>query len=140
MPLNVLSIGAWTRFLTPGLVASPDLGAAISMSPQPMLYLHVVHALDTFRIALPVDGSIVSGLSAIKGGNDALAISFDLVPAACEFACWSWGSQGSGFEEYREGKWKAVGDFTGGAASAGGRCELTGLSKVRARIGKHGVD
>jgi hypothetical protein len=138
LPLNVLSIGAWTRFLTPGLVASPDLGAAISMSPQPMLYLHVVHAHDTFRIALPVDGAVMSGLSATKGSNDALAISFDLVPAAYGFACWSWGSQGSAFEEYRKGKWKAVGDFTGGAASAGGRCELTGLSEVCACFGHRG--
>lgn len=144
LPLSVLSIGNWTRFLTPGVgLITPDLGAALSTTEQ-KLYFYIVHMNETFRISVPVTSNVMEGLSALQGNSDALAIAFELSPDSVEFGCWV-ENRMEGMYEYDAfgratglggyggmggGGWKEVKDFTGGEAVRGGRCELTGTVEV----------
>ncbi|WVQ80964.1 hypothetical protein IAT38_003071 [Cryptococcus sp. DSM 104549] len=120
LPVSVLSIASWTRFLTPGTGTShPDLACAIRFTPHPQLSLYVVHKTDTFRIEIPLIPAAVSGV--LAAGNpgvnaEAVAIKFELAPGVAGYANWDEGGGG----------WKAVGDFTGGETTRGGKCELTG--------------
>ncbi|KIR31099.1 hypothetical protein I352_06528 [Cryptococcus deuterogattii MMRL2647] len=134
LPITVLSIAKWTRFLTPGTGnICPDLAASIrfpssSISSDPSSLLLTLHLyiLDTtiFRIDIPLSTSVISNFQA--GNNpsvntDAVAVRFELGRNKVRFACWV-------AEEGKE--WKETGDFTGGEAGSGGRVELTGPASV----------
>jgi hypothetical protein len=118
LPITVLSISPWTRFLTPGAgYYSPDLGLAIRTTHPAAVRLYVVHKGETFRLSLPISSNCISRVYAADNPSlnaDAVAVRLDLVPTAAEYSCW------------KDGEWKATVDFTGGAASSGGRCEITG--------------
>lgn len=134
LPITVLSIAKWTRFLTPGTGnICPDLAASIrlpssSISSDPSSLLLTLHLyiLDTtiFRIDIPLSTSVISNFQA--GNNpsvntDAVAVRFELGRNKVRFACWV-AEEGKG--------WKETGDFTGGEAGSGGRVELTGPASV----------
>lgn len=134
LPITVLSIAKWTRFLTPGTGnIRPDLAASIRFRsastpshPSPLfptLHLYVLHT-TIFRIDIPLSTSAISNLQATNNPSvitDAVAVRFELGRGKVRFACWI-DEEGAG--------WKEVGDFTGGEAGAGGRVELTGPASV----------
>lgn len=134
LPITVLSIAKWTRFLTPGTGnICPDLAASIRFRsastpshPSPLLptlHLYVLHT-TIFRIDIPLSASVISNLQATNNPSvitDAVAVRFELGRGQVRFACWI-DEEGAG--------WKEVGDFTGGEAGAGGRVELTGPASV----------
>ncbi|WVR03562.1 hypothetical protein IAU60_000554 [Kwoniella sp. DSM 27419] len=124
LPISVLSIAKWTRFLMPGSL-EPDLAAALRMATglDAMLFFYVTHATETFRVAIPVMTNSIGDLQAAANpvlNADAVAIRFELKAGCARYAAW--------YEE--ESRWKDIGDFTGGEASAGGSCELTGAKDV----------
>ncbi len=53
---------------------------------------------------------------------DAVAVSFEMEAGRAVYASWTEMEDG--------GYWRVVGDFTGGEAAGGGRCELTGDREV----------
>lgn len=143
MPISVLTISSWTRFLTPGSGhTSPDLGLAIRLSHPPVIRLYVMHQSDTYRLTVPIapaciarihPASLFSTPTATPASNadtgpmsrapmqdaESALIKFEMVPTAAEYGCWS------------DGEWRGTVDFTGGAASSGGLCEITGDREVR---------
>lgn len=139
LPVTVVSVSNWARFLTPGSgLTNPDVGAALHRSELKM-YLYVVHLRETFRISLPISSTAISSLNAVQGPSDSMAINFQLDPGKAEFACWtddmslsSLGSLGTGSQSLtrKGGEWRTIADFTGGEATRGGRCELTGYTEV----------
>lgn len=134
LPITVLSIAKWTRFLNPGTGnIRPDLAASIRFPststpshPSPLLptlHLYVLHT-NIFRIDIPLSPSVVSSFQVANNpsvSTDAVAVRFELGRDKVRFACWI-EKEGAG--------WKEVGDFTGGEAGSGGRVELTGLASV----------
>ncbi|WWC58186.1 uncharacterized protein I303_100722 [Kwoniella dejecticola CBS 10117] len=130
LPITVLSIANWTRFLMPGTgIAHPDLAATIRFPPsdQPSLYLNVVHQTDTFRIEIPISPSAMSNLQSVQNpslNTEAVAISFELSMSTAKYAAWTEG------EKAGQGLWSEVGDFTGGETHGGGKCELTGDKEI----------
>lgn len=134
LPITVLSIAKWTRFLNPGTGnIRPDLAASIRFPststpshPSPLLptlHLYVLHT-NIFRIDIPLSPSVVSNFQVANNpsvSTDAVAVRFKLGRDKVRFACWI-EKEGAG--------WKEVGDFTGGEAGSGGRVELTGLASV----------
>lgn len=134
LPITVLSIAKWTRFLNPGTGnIRPDLAASIRFPststpshPSPLLptlHLYVLHT-NIFRIDIPLSPSVVSSFQVANNpsvSTDAVAVRFELGRDKVRFACWI-EKEGAG--------WKEVGDFTGGEAGSGGSVELTGLASV----------
>ncbi|KAK8845608.1 hypothetical protein IAR55_006324 [Kwoniella newhampshirensis] len=128
LPISVLSIGNWTRFLTPGSgTTNPDLGATLHIADCPSdeskLYLYVVHQGDPYRIEIPLLPGAITDIHAASNpalNIEAVAIRFDLAPNAAEFGRWSG----------EHNRWVEFRDFTGGPASLGGRCELTGSRDI----------
>ncbi|WVQ93603.1 hypothetical protein IAU59_000678 [Kwoniella sp. CBS 9459] len=131
LPISVLSIANWTRFLMPGTGSShPDLAAALRFPPTPnptnlqaQLYLYVVHKTDSFRIELPLVPTCVSNLQAASNPSlnaEAVAIRFELSMGTAKYAAWEDGEE----------SWNEVADFTGGETSGGGKCELTGDKEI----------
>ncbi|ODN76315.1 hypothetical protein L202_06242 [Cryptococcus amylolentus CBS 6039] len=123
LPITVLSISKWTRFLTPGTGHThPDLGAAVSFSPTtPTLHLYILHR-TLFRLDIPLSPSTVQGLQATSNPGvslESVAVGFQVVEGGVEF--WGW-QDGMG--------WGREGDFTGGQAGNGGKVELTGSKEV----------
>jgi len=125
VPITVLSISSWTRFLAPGTgYLSPDLGCSIAISATSSLSMYITHKAETFRISIPIHTHTMSNLQATANpavNTDAVAIGFDLATGSAAFASWS---------ESEEECWRVVGDITGGEAEDGGRCELTGDREV----------
>ncbi|TYJ51296.1 hypothetical protein B9479_008139 [Cryptococcus floricola] len=124
LPITVLSISKWTRFLTPGTGHThPDLGAAVSFSlPTPTLHLYILHG-NLFRIDIPLSPSTVQGLQATSNPGvslESVAVRFQVVEGGVEF--WGW-QDGMG--------WGRVGDFTGGQAGNGGKVLLPAFSRVQ---------
>ncbi|KAK4689592.1 hypothetical protein P7C73_g521, partial [Tremellales sp. Uapishka_1] len=124
LPITVLSIASWTRFLTPGIgVASPDLVASLKYTSPPLLSLYVVHKTDTFRISIELSPTNVTDLQAAANRNvnqEAVAVRFHLSPEVARYASW----------RESQGRWEEISDFTGGDATSGGRCELTGDREI----------
>ncbi|ODN79053.1 hypothetical protein L198_07932 [Cryptococcus wingfieldii CBS 7118] len=123
LPITVLSISKWTRFLTPGTGHThPDLGAAVSFSlPTPTLHLYILHG-SLFRLDIPLSPSTIQGLQATSNPGvslESVAVRFQMIEGGEEF--WGW-QDGMG--------WVRVGDFTGGQAGEGGKVELTGSKEV----------
>lgn len=129
LPLFVLSISPWTRFVNPGSEATcPDLGASLSLSPSPRINVYVVHENETYRISFAVSGTAMTALQLVKGTKglpDHAAIAFELGAGAAEF--WTWTEHG---ENGTLGMWTPIADFTGGVVSQGGRCDMTGAKDV----------
>lgn len=134
LPITVLSIAKWTKFLTPGTGnICPDLAASIrfpstSTSSDPsslLLALHLyVHDTTVFRIDIPLSTSVISSFQAANNpsvNTDTVAVRLELGRSKVRFACWV-AEDGTG--------WKETGDFTGGEAGSGGRVELTGPASV----------
>ena len=136
IPITVLRISDWTRFLTPGVgVLNPDLGCALYAPPSSpisphssmghfergaRLFLYVVHS-GIFRISIPINLATMSNIQGHSNhslNSEAMAMSFELAPGSLEFDSWQNDRNGTG--------WVGVGDFTNGEASSGGRCEITG--------------
>ncbi|WWC66777.1 uncharacterized protein I206_100682 [Kwoniella pini CBS 10737] len=130
LPISVLSIANWTRFLMPGSgISHPDLAAAVRFthSTHPSLYAYVVHQTDTFRIEIPINPSAISNLQSVENpslNSEAVAISFELSMNTAKYAAWNED------EHTDHGVWNEVGDFTGGETQGGGKCELTGDKEV----------
>lgn len=127
VPITVLSISSWTRFLAPGTgFSSPNLGCSLSFHPTPTLSLFVIHKTETFRISVLIVPNTISDLHAAANpalNAHAVAVRFNLAPGSARYARW---------EERENGEcWRVVGDFTGGEADTGERFELTGNREVR---------
>ncbi|WWC85871.1 uncharacterized protein L201_000738 [Kwoniella dendrophila CBS 6074] len=129
LPISVLSIGNWTRFLMPGTgISHPDLAASLRFPPsaQSSLYMYVLHQTETFRIEIPVNPTSISNLQSVQNPSlnaEAVAISFELSMSTAKYAAWHQ-------DEVDTGRWNEVGDFTGGETQGGGKCELTGDKEV----------
>ncbi|ORY25058.1 hypothetical protein BCR39DRAFT_561240 [Naematelia encephala] len=118
LPITVLSISTWTRFLTPGS-ALPDLACALSTTA---LMLYVMHQGETFRISIPLSPTSIFDLTAASNpsaNTEAVAVRFNLVGGAAQFGCWNEGKE-----------WQDAGDFTSGSAGRGGKVEITGDRSV----------
>ncbi|WVO16793.1 hypothetical protein L204_104478 [Cryptococcus depauperatus] len=134
LPISVLSISGWTRFLTPGTGSThPDLAAAIRFSSPsqscsnpdepPILHIYVLHTL-TFRIDIPLHPHHISNLHATSNpavNTNAVAIQFEVAPGIATY------HSRSDEKEEVKGEWREIGDFTGGEAGKGGKCEITGI-------------
>lgn len=137
--ISVLSIGAWTRFLTPGLTTSPDLCLAVKLqTPTPGIFIYVSHNTETYRIRIPLrstataiestvpDSKPVNTITSLEAAAnptinaEAVLIRFDLSPAVCTYASWN-----ADF-----GTWLEINDFSGGAVTGGGKVEITGQKEV----------
>ena len=127
IPITVLSIGTWTRFLTPGIGNTlPDLGCSVSLSPTPILNLYIVHKSETFKIGIPINTHTMSNIQGTSNpvlNTDGVAMKFDLSQGCAQFMGWHRGVDG-------RGDWQAVGDFTKGNAGNGGKVEITGEKNV----------
>ncbi|KAE8543282.1 hypothetical protein D1P53_000773 [Cryptococcus gattii VGV] len=134
LPITVISIAKWTRFLTPGTSnICPDLAASIrfpstsiSSDPSSLLFTLHLYVLDAtiFRIDIPLSASVISNFQAANNPSvdtDAVAVRFELGRSKVRFACWI-AEEGTG--------WKETGDFTGGEAGSGAKVELTGPASV----------
>ena len=144
LPLTIINIGAWYRFLGLGSAPVPDVGGALSVPPpasltSPLLHLYVVHKADTFRITVPLVSTAVANLTASDFPDidkQAVAIRFVLSPRVVAFSRWvSPASEqvqigGQSSAQSSHGAWEAMDDFTEGDASTGGNCELTGPRDV----------
>ncbi|WVQ75708.1 hypothetical protein IAR50_005338 [Cryptococcus sp. DSM 104548] len=123
LPVTVLSIAKWTRFLTPGTGQThPDLGAALYFSlPYPTLHLYILHN-TLFRIDIVLSPATVQGLQATSNPRvnpESAAVKFQVAEGGVEFSGW----------EDTTG-WGRIGDFTAGQAGRGGQVELTGSEEV----------
>ncbi|WWD08909.1 hypothetical protein V865_007023 [Kwoniella europaea PYCC6329] len=131
LPITVLSIANWTRFLMPGTgISHPDLAASLRFTPsaQPSLYLYVVHQTDTLRIEIPISTTSISNLQSVHNpslNTEAVAISFELSMNTAKYSAWNGDDS-----QTHQGVWNEVGEFTGGETNGGGRCELTGDKEV----------
>jgi len=129
LPLSVLSVHPWTRFVTPGSeTTAPDLGATLSFSPTPALHFYMVHDGETYRISFAISQDAVANLNLMegrKGLTDNAAIVFELGAGAAEFWMWSEGDHSGS-----TGAWTPIADFTGGVVIQGGRCDMTGAKEV----------
>nr|XP_019048795.1 hypothetical protein I302_02570 [Kwoniella bestiolae CBS 10118]OCF27725.1 hypothetical protein I302_02570 [Kwoniella bestiolae CBS 10118] len=131
LPITVLSIANWTRFLMPGTgISHPDLAASLRFphSAQPSLYLYVVHQTDTFRIEIPINTTAMLNLQSVQNpslNTEAVAISFELSMNTAKYAAWH-----EDDAQTHGGVWNEVGDFTGGETNGGGKVELTGDKEV----------
>lgn len=127
IPVTVLSISSWTRFLTPGVgYTLPDLGCSVSLCSQPVLNLYVVHKSETFKVVIPISAHAMSNIQGTSNpvlDTDAVAMKFDLAPASAHYM--GWHSDG-----VCGGSWQHVGDFTSGEAGNGGKVEITGQKGV----------
>ncbi|WWD22555.1 hypothetical protein CI109_107048 [Kwoniella shandongensis] len=131
LPISVLSISTWTRFLMPGSgTTRPDLAAALHLESSPSsqssrngIYLYVRHQSEIFRIKIPIAPRAITNIHTASNPSldtEAVAIRFDLAGGVAKFSGWSQDGE----------RWVDVGDFTGGQASEGGRCELTGRKDI----------
>lgn len=124
MPLSVLCVGTWTRFLTPGNgMLNPDLGAAIAFDNDPRLMLYVVHKAETFRISIALQRDNVTQLEVAAQSNlhintDAVAVRFILKGGTAVFASWKRGDTER--SEVSAGIASGGGMGLGGGTSVGG--------------------
>lgn len=111
------------------MVANPDLGASLAVVGDSLkLGLYVVHQKRTFRIFITIDNGTISNLKWTNGIGEAAAISFDVASNKSEYAAWKLGNA------FEQDAWSDIGDFTGGEASQGGKCELTGTIDVSINV------
>jgi hypothetical protein len=137
--ISVLSIGAWTRFLTPGLTTSPDLCLAFKLqNTTPEIFVYVSHNTETYRIRIPLCASVPASEGLVPGSHsnntftsleaaanptinaEAILIRFELRSSVCTYASWN----------TEANAWLEITDFSGGAVSAGGKVEITGQREV----------
>ncbi|RXK37338.1 hypothetical protein M231_05404 [Tremella mesenterica] len=91
LPLRVLSVASWIRFLNPGPSHSPDLGGSIRLTPSPTLFLYVVHKSDTYRVTIPISPGTISSLSVatnLSASQDTVAVRFQLSEGCTTFHHW----------------------------------------------------
>ena len=143
VPIQILAVGAWTRFLTPGqgpadlAMAYTTLSQMTPTSPTSMSSSHIAfyvrHGSASYRISIPLDvirptlhvaSSITSpdGCMQPRAGtrDQRNVMSFTLPPGVASFSFW------------RDlGGWSGIDDFSGGAIGIGGRIEITGGQEVR---------
>ena len=128
LPISVLCMNGWTRFLSPNTPIL-DLGAAVRFGDGAELYMYILHLDETFRLVVPLANASVGGIEA-KHNPSILGPVQVRVKVGGEVVRFERWVEGDG----RRGGWYPTGDFTGGEASKGGRCELTGDREVSSAL------